>query len=34
MPLVVTFIAEAIWPSQSQAAHGPECPLNALVATV
>jgi Lon protease-like protein len=28
------FITEAIWPTQSQAAHGPQCPLNAMVATI
>jgi hypothetical protein len=31
LPHVVTFIAEAIWPTKSQR---PECPLDAMVATI
>jgi hypothetical protein len=34
LPHVVAFIAEAIWPTKSQAAHNPECPLDAMVATI
>jgi hypothetical protein len=31
---VVPFIAEAIWPTASQAADGPECPISAMVGTI
>jgi hypothetical protein len=34
VPLVVPFIAEAIWPTNGQAADGPECPMSAMVSTI